>query len=147
MNSLAKFFALPLREKCDVAEATLSLTVAQSLLLVPFRWLVRFFGRLHPGAGVTLAALDAGEKSSAFAVRHAILRASRGLPWNSTCLVRALAAQMMLRRRHLPSVLQFGVRSGAAIELSAHAWLRCGDMDIVGAETRAEYTPIAALHA
>jgi Transglutaminase-like superfamily len=147
VSALAKFLALPLREQRDVAEATLSLAVAQLLLLVPFRWLAPLFGRLHPGAASALAVLSADEISSAFAVRRAILRAGGRLPWNSSCLVFALAAQMMLRRRHLPSALQLGVRAGAATQLSAHAWLKCGDIDVVGVETAAEFTPIAAFRA
>ena len=147
MSFLAKFFALPLREQRDVAEATLNLAVVQLLLLVPFRWLAPLFGRLHPGAASALPVLSEDENSSAFAVRRAMLRATGRLPWDSSCLVRSLAAQMMLRRRHLPSVLQLGVRAGAATELSAHAWLKCGDVNVVGDESAAEFTPLAAFHA
>jgi hypothetical protein len=147
VNSLTKFFTLPLREQCDVAEATLSLAVAQLLLHVPFRWLAPLCGQLHPGADGALPVLSEDENSSAFAVRRAMLRAARRLPWDSSCLVRALAAQMMLRRRHLPSVLQLGVRAGAATDLSAHAWLKCGDVNVIGDESAAEFTPIAAFHA
>jgi hypothetical protein len=147
VSALDKFLALPLWEQRDVAEATLNLAVARLLLLVPFRWLAPLFGGLYPGAARPLAELSAGENSTAFAVRRAILRAGGRLPWHSSCLVRALAAQMMLRRRRLPSVLQLGVRAGAATELSAHAWLKCGDIDVVGVETAAEFTPIAAFRA
>jgi Transglutaminase-like superfamily len=147
VSFLAKFFALPLREQRDVAEATLNLAVVQLLLLVPFRWLAPLFGRLHPGAASAVPVLSEDENSSAFAVRRAMLRATGRLPWDSSCLVRSLAAQMMLRRRHLPSVLQLGVRAGAATELSAHAWLKCGDVNVVGDESAAEFTPLAAFHA
>ena len=147
MSSLAKFFALPLREQCEVAEATAYLAVAQLLLLVPFRWLAPLCGRLHPGAASALPVLTDEENSSAFDVRRALQRATGRLPWDSSCLVRALAAQLMLRRRNLPTVLQLGVRAGPATELSAHAWLTCGEINIVGDESAAEFTPIAAFHA
>jgi Transglutaminase-like superfamily len=147
VSSLAKFFTLPLREQRDVAEATLSLAVARLLLHVPFRWLAPLCGQLHPSADGALPVLSEDENSSALAVRRAMLRAAGRLPWDSSCLVRALAAQMMLRRRHLPSVLQLGVRAGAATDLSAHAWLKCGDVNVIGDESAAEFTPIAAFHA
>jgi hypothetical protein len=41
------------------------------------------------------------------------------------------------------SVLQLGVQASAATGLSAHAWLKCGDIDVVGAEIAAEFTPVA----
>ena len=146
MSSLAKFFALPPREQRDVVEATLNLAVAQLLLLLPFRWLAPLFGRLHPGGASALPVLSADENSSAFAVRRAMQRATGRLPWDSSCLVRAIAAQMMLRRRHLPSVLQLGVRVSAGKELCAHAWLKCGEVNVVGEESAVEFTPIAAFH-
>jgi Transglutaminase-like superfamily len=146
VSSLAKFFALPSQEQHEVAEATLYLAAAQLLLLVPFRWLAPLCGRLHTGAGSTLPELSEAAHASAFAVRRALLRVTGRLPWHSSCLARALAAQMMLRRRHLPSVLQLGVRAGAGSELSAHAWLKCGEVNVVGDESAAEFTPIAAFH-
>jgi hypothetical protein len=84
------------------------------------------------------------EPSTAFRVRGAILRIAEKLPWHSSCLVCALAARMMLTRRSQPTMLQLGVMTGATTELSAHAWLKCGEIDVVGVETSAEYTPIAA---
>jgi hypothetical protein len=147
MNRLAKFFALTLPEQQDLVEAALCLGAARLFLFLPFRWLVRVIGRPQAGANCSAAALGSDESSVASAVRYAILRVSERLPWQSSCLVCALAAQMMLRRRHLPSVLQLGVRAGPATKLSAHAWLKCGELDVVGVEGAAEFTPIAAFNA
>lgn len=147
MRPLAKFFALPLPEQLDLAEAVLCLGAARLFLLVPFRWLIRLIGRPQAGASCPAAVLGIDESSTASAVRRAILRVAERLPWQSSCLVRALAGRMMLTRRRLPSVLQLGVRAGHATELSAHAWLKCGEIDVVGVETAAEFTPIAAFHA
>ena len=132
MSSFAKFFTLPVLEQRDVVEATLCLIIARLLLLMPFRWLVRFSGRPHPGGVSALPLLSDDQSSSVFAVRRAMFRAFGRLPWDSSCLVCALAAQMMLKRRHLPSVLQLGVRAGAGKELCAHAWLKCGEVNVVG---------------
>jgi hypothetical protein len=144
MRSLVKFFTLPLREQRDILEAMLSLATARVLLLLPFRWLAPFIGQPHPATDHAIRVYDSNETSSALTVRRAILRVSQRMPWHLSCLVRAIAAQMMLRRRRLPSVLHLGVLVRNRTELCAHAWLRCGDIDVVGAEIAGDYTPIAA---
>jgi transglutaminase superfamily protein len=100
-------------------------------------------GHLEPRMEQPTAVLEARQCDSALVVRRAILRIAERLPWHSSCLVRALAARIMLRRRHLPSVLQFGV-GRTLTELSAHAWVRCGEINVVGTETASDYAPIAA---
>lgn len=143
MKRLAKFLVLSRAEQRDLAEAALSLGAARLILLLPFRWLLRLMGLPLAGAGCSSFALDEEKSAAVLAVRRAILRTSERLPWQSNCLVRALAAKMMLRRRGLPSLLQLGVRVGTTRELFAHAWLRCGEIEVVGAEDSAEFSPIA----
>ena len=143
VKRLAKFLALSRAEQRDLTEAALSLSAARLILLLPFRWLPRLIGLPLVGVGCTSFALDEERSAVVLAVRRAILRASERLPWKSSCLVRALAAKMMLTRRGLPSLLQLGVRLGTTKELFAHAWLRCGEIEVVGAEDLAEFSPIA----
>lgn len=121
----------------------LSLGLARMSLFIPFRWLARLLGRVEAGVDRSIVVLGTEEREAALRVRRAVLRVAERLPWQSSCLVRALAARMMLRRRHLPSLLQFGV-GHAQTKLSAHAWVRCGEIDVVGAETAADFAPIAA---
>ena len=52
--------------------------------------------------------------------------------WGTTCLVEALAADVMLRRHGHASTLKLGVRRGAAT-VDAHAWVECGGSVVVGA--------------
>lgn len=143
MRRLDKLRSLQPQERWALVEAMLSLVLARMSLLIPFRWFARLLGRLEPGIDRSIAVLSADERYAALGVRRAVLRVADRLPWQSSCLVRALAARMMLRRRHLPSVLQFGV-GRTPRELSAHAWVRCGEIDVVGAETAADFAPIAA---
>jgi hypothetical protein len=147
VRALARYFALPLPEQRDLAEAVLCLGANRLFLFLPFRWLVRVIGRPRAAANCSPAALGTNESATAVAVRLAVLRAAGQLPWQSSCLVCALAARMMLRRRRLPSMLQLGVRVCSATELSAHAWLKCGEVEVVGVESAAEFTPIAVFHA
>lgn len=62
-------------------------------------------------------------------------------PWESKCLVRALAAQRLLYLRGLPSTLYMGcgMEEGKMI---AHAWLRCGEIYVTGGDGRG-YTTVA----
>ena len=143
MTRLNQLRSLPPQERWALVEAMLSLVIARMSLLIPFRWLARLMGRLEPGIDRSIPVLSADERYAALGVRRAVLRVADRLPWRSSCLVRALAARIMLRRRHLPSVLQFGV-GRTPTELSAHAWVRCGEIDVVGAETAADFAPIAA---
>ena len=147
MRQLAKFFELPLSEQLEVAEAVLCLGAARLFLFLPFRHLVRLIGRPRAGVEGSSTVLGGNERARANAVRRAILRVAQRWPWQPNCLVQALAAQIMLRRHRLPSVLQLGVKVGPAAELSGHAWLKCGDIDVVGVEDATEFTPIAEFHA
>ena len=61
----------------------------------------------------------------------------------TTCLVEALAADCMLRRRgHAPS-LKIGVRRGALMSIDAHAWVECSGGVVIG--TTSELTEYAVL--
>jgi hypothetical protein len=144
---LAKFLALPRADRGALVEAVFCLAAARLLLFVPFRRLAPRLGRPHPGVDRSDTALDSPARAAALRVQAALLRAARRLPWHSSCLVCALAGRMMLGRRRLPSVLQLGARNASATELAAHAWLRCGDVDVIGAETAGLYTPIVAFKA
>ena len=147
MTFLARFFALPLREQATAIEAALCLGCARLLLLVPFRGLAPFLGTPQGGGDLATAALDAHGRTAALAIRRALLRVAARLPWRSSCLVCAIAGRMMLWRRRLPSSLYLGARTDSQAALAAHAWLRCGEIDVVGAEIADQYAPIVAFKA
>jgi len=146
MKLLRKFSALPRTERRALVEAVLSLGLARVALLLPFRIVAPSIGRATALPEAPRTALDPAEREAALAVGRALRRAANRLPWTSSCLVRAVAGRMMLRRLGLPTLLELGARPEGA-RLAAHAWLRCGDIDVIGAETAAEYTSIAAFRA
>lgn len=125
----------------QAAGAAAALAAARLLVLVvPFHLLARHIGRL--GAPQTVAALASGDAARARRVAGAIERAARRLPWHSSCLHRALAGVILLRRRRLPATLVLGV----ALEdgrIAAHAWLRSGTVPVAGLREAAGFTPIA----
>ena len=64
-------------------------------------------------------------------VSYAVDHVCNKTKWESKCLVRALTAQKLLRKKGIPSTLYLGcgLKDG---EMVAHAWLRCGKMYVTG---------------
>lgn len=58
--------------------------------------------------------------------------AANRLPWHSSCLHKAIAAQRLLRRRGLPQEVHVSLRPGE--ELAAHAWVTSGGTPVVGGD-------------
>lgn len=53
-------------------------------------------------------------------------------PVSMTCLVRALAADTMLRRHGFAPQLRIGVRRGVSKPLDSHAWVECDGRIVIG---------------
>jgi Transglutaminase-like superfamily len=67
--------------------------------------------------------------------------ASRAVPFQATCLTRALVLGWLLARQGMPVRLRFGVaRSGG--ELRAHAWLESDGRPIFGLDAGAPWVPL-----
>ena len=63
----------------------------------------------------------------------------------TTCLVEALAADCMLRRRGHAPALRIGVRRGAGIAIDAHAWVECAGTVVIGtAPALSEYVVLSS---
>ena len=58
--------------------------------------------------------------------------AANRTPWESKCLVRALAAKILLRKIGYPNELFLGVKKDAQGNLIAHAWLNSYNYNICG---------------
>ena len=67
------------------------------------------------------------------------------VPWKAVCFQRALAAQLMLRRRGFAAMLGYGIRRDEAGALAAHVWTRSGDVDVVGCENAADFHLLTSL--
>ncbi|MGN0473400.1 MAG: lasso peptide biosynthesis B2 protein [Lachnospiraceae bacterium] len=62
-----------------------------------------------------------------YAVDHICSRTT----WESKCLVRALVAQNLLKRKNINSTLYLGCKMEED-KMVAHAWIRCGEMFVSG---------------
>lgn len=61
----------------------------------------------------------------------------------ATCLVRAIAAGLCLRRRQIPYQIHFGVDQDTGSQLLAHAWLDVGGKVLTGARNFGRFKKLA----
>ena len=89
--------------------------------------------------------LDTGQAVLAEDIGRAIGRAANQLPWNSSCLVRVLAAQRMLQARGVPGAFCIGADKGREeeqVDFAAHAWLVSGGRFVTGEEGHDKYAVV-----
>jgi len=126
-------------------ETVLALLLARVLVfVVPVRFSSRMFGRF---AKVEAASPEQrpAQLGRARVVARRVSRIADRLPWHSTCLVRAMAGQLLFVRRGIAGgYIRFGVKRGEA-GLEAHAWLLLGAETLMGGEIAGQYTPLADL--
>ena len=87
--------------------------------------------------------ISANDTVLAKQVAQAIRRSERIIPWRITCFAKAIAAKKILKQRGLPSTLYLGVAKVGSDSITAHAWLRCGNVIVTGKEEMARFTPVA----
>lgn len=135
-----RFCHLPKMEKRLTIKAFAGLLLARlALLLLPFRRISPYLGRLMEKTSSTCSDL---ERSRSIEVAHAIRRVRRYLPIKCTCLVQAIAGIMILGSEGIPSTLYLGVHRSEA-GLTAHAWLRCGDLYLTGGMEHNNFVAVA----
>ena len=90
-------------------------------------------------------AIDDGQADLAQDIGRAIGHAANQLPWESSCLVRVLAAQRMLQARGVPGAFFIGADKGREqdeADFAAHAWLVCGGRFVTGEAGHERYTVV-----
>jgi hypothetical protein len=134
VKAVKKFVQIPFKEKKLLMEAFWELSRARLLLLlVPFR-------KIAPGIGEHMKETAkeplARHLETLGHIRRALRRASKYTPWESACLVQALAGKNMLKRRGIPYTFYLGLTKNGKIEkgMKAHAWLRSGNLVLTGKE-------------
>ncbi len=137
-----KFARLSPREQILLIEALFHLTLARVIILVlPFRW---FSSRLGQAAAESNSELSAAQVKLAAQIGAAVARMSPHTLLDSACLTQAIAAQWMLHRRHIPSTLYLGIEKESKQKWLAHAWVRCGQNILVGANGYTQYTVVSS---
>jgi hypothetical protein len=138
MRRLRRLLRLPAAERWLVVRVA-ALLAAVRLALVLLGWpvvrrLAARAARPVPGAAAVPPAR----------LQRAVERAGRHVP-GATCLVQAIALQILLGRRGQATDLRLGVAHGEGRRLEAHAWLESDGRVLVGAAGRERYTALPAI--
>jgi hypothetical protein len=141
MIKLRLFFRLPPFDRRLLIEAfALSGIWRAAVLLFPFKKIASFLS--WKANGVETQSHD--QPALAARIGWAVETAALYTPWRSTCLVQAISAKIMLRRRNIPGTVFLGVASENKNGLRAHAWLQSGDRILTGAEARHDFKQISS---
>lgn len=108
------------------------------ILFMPFKKIASRMGRLQIESTHDLQSM---EKTTQ--IEHAVRRASRYTLYDSKCYDKALTAKALLFQIGLPATIYFGLAKEAGNQLSAHAWVRCGNKIITGKAGMDRFTIIA----
>ena len=137
-KAIKSFIKIPFREKKTVIEVVLLLLLGRILLLLPYKYMKQYFGN-YSIESIEYKTADLRELRR---ISRYIRRIGERLPWKCTCLVNAIAAKIMLRRRKIPSTIFFGMAKDSDDKIAAHAWVKCGDIYVTGEHTEHEYKPV-----
>lgn len=119
-------------------EAVLALATARlALAILPFHVVMRCFGlRQDQKPNGRIAAHQARS------IGRTIRRVARYMPFRAVCLQQALAAALMLRRRHLAVQIHIGLAHKPDGDVHGHAWCLSGGAEVTGVEEAAGFAPI-----
>jgi len=139
MNPVRTLWRMTRQDRLILGEAMVWLAIAGLIVaIMPFR----NFGFLAARPVRKLPPAEVARNLIRRRIRWAIVTAARRVPWRALCIQQGLAAQFMLRRRGIPSVLYYGaaLREG---DLKAHVWVRDGNIDVIGGEAASRYALLA----
>lgn len=105
---------------------------------IPMKYFKKYFGEEGEESSEEIGIED---YKYAKLVSRVVNNSANNTPWESKCLVRALTAQRLLKKKGIPSTLYFGVGKKQD-SMVAHAWLRTGEIYVTGGNGE-EYAMVA----
>lgn len=135
------FTSMTFTEICLFLETFFILGMARFLIALPFSRISPFLGK-HMDETPLNNNLSSVQVQQVKNIRHAIEVVSRYTFWESKCLVKAITAMFMLKRRGIESTLYLGTAKEES-GLTAHAWLRSGNFYVTGSEVMKKFTVVA----
>ena len=140
IDLLRRFWRLSWQDRLLLLEAILWLAIAGfAIAVLPFRHVGLLAARpIRRPKLPRQARLNKVRR-----IRWAIITTAARVPWRALCFQQGLAAQLMLRRRGIPSVLYYGAAQDDRSGLHAHVWVRDGDVDVIGGEIAHRFAILA----
>lgn len=125
MGVMNKFIELSWKEKKILGEAIVFLFLTKAVLIIfPFKTCLKLLPPIKNENPLDLELLNQ--------IKFNIARANRLAFWENQCLVKSLAVRLMLQLRGIPSKLSLGMMMNERNEPIAHAWIKAGEIEIVG---------------
>ena len=139
---ISRFFKLPMDMKFLFVKAFfISAAIRFSILFISFKKLAGFAGKYKEESPKVLEDKD---KINVAKVSWVVNTASKFTPWESKCLVKAMTAQILLKRYKVSSTLYLGVaKDKGSNKLLAHAWLRAGENFVTGGNEKVGFKEVA----
>lgn len=110
------------------------------ILFVPFN---KFRNKIGNVKTESPEIVDDDDIKIAKKISFLVNKASQYTPWESKCLVKALTAQKMLKKKGISTTLYLGVKKDLQNNMLAHAWIRCGNYYVTGGINRQGYAIVA----
>lgn len=139
MQKVKLFFSMDSKLKILLIESYFYLAWARLLKVMPFSKVAPSLGEQMVETTYHLNSLN---KVVLAHISQSLHMMSRYTPFESQCLVQAIAAMKMLERRKIESTLYLGTAKDETGELIAHAWLRSGPYYITGSEGKENFTVV-----
>ena len=149
---LFRLFGIICRASCTdrrrLVEAVFFLLAARiALACLPSKWLLSWCSRRITAPEIT----GPTRRRECIEVRTAILCVAPHLPGKTLCFPRSIAAQTILRRRRIGTVLYYGAAvrpesrllASADSRLLAHVWLQDEDTGVIGYRAAGQYRVLA----
>ena len=141
MNRLRRYLSLTAGDRRLLARAAFLVgAIRIGLWLIPFQSMRRMLAWIthSPGGQRPIARISSDR------IAWAVRAAGRHVP-KATCLVQALAAQVLLRREGYPASFCIGVARSEEEKVQAHAWVESEGKVVVGGSELERYTRLLAL--
>lgn len=130
ISKLKKFIKLSNSNKLLIIKVVFITAIVRfAMVNIKFKILKKYMGEHNKESTWTL---KTEEYVKIKKIRWAVITVSKNTPWESKCLVQALAAQRLLTVQGISSTLYLGVNKQTDISLNAHAWIRSGDVYVTG---------------
>jgi len=137
-RKLAALRRLSTRQWLLLIESTLFLMVAAAVIaFLPFLFAAR------QASGRVRRPLRDPDSQRVREIGRIIEAVARRLPFRAKCFESGLAAQWMLRRRGIAATLFYGASLKPDGALSAHVWVRAGEIDVVGCTNASDFAVLA----
>lgn len=143
MSKLIRFFRLMPQERRLFFEAVRWCALARlAFILFPFRRYTFLLGRVSKISQEAPFCNSIPPPPILRAIAIAVGRASRTVPWKTRCLIEAIAAKQMLRRRGLSASIYLGTMHREE-KLQAHAWCICHGIVLTGRQGMMKFKVVA----